>query len=56
MLINIRTRIACRTLGLDAAQVDAMTSKFLPDQYLLEYKTFFRLLSYYLPMDDLKNN
>lgn len=31
-------------------------TKHLPDQVLLEYDTFFQLLSYYLPGGELRNS
>lgn len=31
-------------------------TKHLPDQYLMEYDSFFRLLSYYLPLKELRDN
>jgi len=34
---------------MDAYDLEQKVSKHLPDQYLLEYDTFFRLMSYYLP-------
>ena len=56
MLINIKTRMACRALPLPNFNVDVKTSKHSPDTFLIEYKTFFKLMSYYLPLDELKNN
>ena len=49
-------RLPCRAKNVPHAQMDLKVTKHLPDQYLMEYDTFFRLLSYYLPIKELRDN
>jgi hypothetical protein len=55
-LVQVPTRIACRGQSIDAFELDQKVTKHLPDQFILEYDTFFKLLSYYLPDGPLRNN
>lgn len=48
-LALLPTKIACIGQSIEGSDSDQKVTRHLPDQYLLEYNTFFRLLSYYLP-------
>jgi hypothetical protein len=53
---RIQTIIPCKIQNKEHSQIDFKVSKHFPDQFLLEYDHFFRLLSYYLPREDLRFN
>lgn len=53
---NLPTRIACLGNPIDNEDLDAKVTKHLPDQFILEYDSFFKLLSYYLPNERLRKN
>ena len=55
-LVQVATRLACTGESIDEFDLNQKVTRHLPDQYILEYSTFFKLLSYYLPNGQLRNN
>lgn len=49
------TRIPCRTQSIDKELFDSKTGGSV-DTFILELSTFFKLLSYYLPDEKMKQN
>lgn len=48
-LIQVRTRLACHGKIIKDSDLDQKVTQHVRDQFIVEYDTFFRLLSYYLP-------
>jgi hypothetical protein len=55
-MTNVWTQMPCNARSIHNEQLNEKVTKHRPDQYIMEYDHFFRLLSYYLPSQELRNN
>lgn len=50
------TRIPCIGDSIEEYDLNQKVTRHLPDQFIMEYDSFFHILSYYLPAGQLRNN